>query len=114
MPFDHVDSASTSNLYYSFNVAGGAVHVICLGSYTDFDPESDQYKWLQGDLAKVDRSKTSWVVVLVHAPWYNSNTAHQGESESEDMKKFMEEIIYKARVDVVFAGHVHAYERFVS
>ncbi|GKU98356.1 hypothetical protein SLEP1_g11370 [Rubroshorea leprosula] len=108
MPFDK--SGSTSNLYYSFEVAG--VHVIMLGSYTDFDPNSDQYKWLQADLAKIDRKRTPWIVVNIHAPWYNSNTAHQGESESDDMKKFMEELLYKARVDVVFAGHVHAYERF--
>jgi hypothetical protein len=25
-----------------------------LGSYTDFDPSSEQYRWLQSDLPKVD------------------------------------------------------------
>ena len=65
-------------------------------------------------MKKVDRGRTPWIVVLIHAPWYNSNTAHQGESESVDMKAAMEGLIYQARVDVVFAGHVHAYERFVS
>lgn len=108
MPFEQ--SGSTSNLYYSFNVAG--VHVIMLGSYTHFHHSSDQYKWLQSDLNKVDRTKTPWLVVLIHAPWYNSNEAHQGESESVDMKAAMEDLLYNARVDVVFAGHVHAYERF--
>ncbi|CAM8955282.1 unnamed protein product [Rhodiola kirilowii] len=108
MPFE--ESGSDSNLYYSFDVAG--VHVIMLGSYTDFDVNSDQYKWLEADLGKVDRSKVNWVVVNVHAPWYNSNTAHQGEDESVEMRKSMEDLILKGRVDVVFAGHVHAYERF--
>ncbi|XP_027352614.1 probable purple acid phosphatase 20 [Abrus precatorius] len=108
MPFE--ESGSDSNLYYSFDVAG--VHVIMLGSYTDFAPDSSQYKWLQGDLKKVNRGKTPWVVVLVHAPWYNSNTAHQGEPESVSMKAYMEDLLYQARVDVVLAGHVHAYERF--
>ncbi|KAA8518592.1 hypothetical protein F0562_016066 [Nyssa sinensis] len=108
MPFE--ESGSGSNLFYSFEVAG--VHVIMLGSYTDFDPSSAQYKWLQSDLQKVDRVKTPWLVVLIHAPWYNSNTAHQGERESIDMKAAMEELLYGARVDLVFAGHVHAYERF--
>lgn len=110
MPFE--ESGSESNLYYSFDVAG--VHVIMLGSYTDFDAESAQYKWLQADLGKIDRGKTPWIVAVVHAPWYNSNSAHQGESEADDMKKSMETLLYQARVDVVFAGHVHAYERFVS
>ncbi|XP_077241249.1 purple acid phosphatase 22-like isoform X2 [Tasmannia lanceolata] len=106
MPFQ--ESGSNSNLYYSFDVAGA--HIIMLGSYTNFDVESAQYKWLEADLAKVDRVKTPWLIVLLHAPWYNTNTAHQGEGES--MREAMEELLYKARVDLVFAGHVHAYERF--
>lgn len=48
MPYQ--ESKSTSNLYYSFDVAGA--HVVMLGSYTDFDSNSDQYKWLQSDLAQ--------------------------------------------------------------
>lgn len=108
MPFE--ESGSNSNLYYSFDVAG--VHIIMLGSYTDFDAGSEQYKWLEGDLAKVDRETTPWLIALLHAPWYNTNTAHKGEGES--MRKAMEDLLYTARVDLVFAGHVHAYERFVS
>ncbi|KAF5197484.1 Purple acid phosphatase, partial [Thalictrum thalictroides] len=30
------------------------------------------------------------------------------------MKKAIEDLLYGARVDVVFAGHVHAYERFTN
>ncbi|XP_047174873.1 probable purple acid phosphatase 20 [Vigna umbellata] len=108
MPFE--ESGSDSNLYYSFNVAG--VHVIMLGSYAKFQPSSPQYNWLKSDLQKVNRGKTPWVLVLIHAPWYNSNTAHQGEPESLEMKASMEDLLFQARVDVVFAGHVHAYERF--
>ena len=85
-----------------------------LGSYTDFGPGSAQYNWLKNDLNKIDRKKTPWLIVIVHAPWYNSNTAHQGEYESYGMKSSMEDLLFKARVDIVFAGHVHAYERFVS
>ncbi|KAM0980556.1 hypothetical protein COP2_014102 [Malus domestica] len=67
---------------------------------------------LQANLGKVDGGRTPWIVVLIHAPWYNSNKAHQGESESVDMKEAMEDLLYQASVDVVYAGHVHAYERF--
>lgn len=110
MPYN--ESGSPTNLFYSFEVAG--VHVLMLGSYTDFWHDSDQYKWLLNDLKKVNRAKTPWLFAVMHAPWYNSNKAHQKESASEDMKKSMEELLYKARVDAIFAGHVHAYERFVS
>ena len=51
-----------------------------------------------------------FVLALVHAPWYNSNEAHQGEGDA--MQDAMEVLLYGARVDAVFAGHVHAYERF--
>lgn len=43
MPYE--ESNSTSNLYYSFDVAG--VHAVMLGSYTDYDEHSDQYRWLK-------------------------------------------------------------------
>ncbi|KAK8957685.1 putative purple acid phosphatase 20 [Platanthera zijinensis] len=108
MPFE--ESASPSNLFYSFNAAGGAVHVIMLGSYADFGTQSDQFRWLRADLCSLDRAKTPWLIAVIHAPWYNSNEAHQGEGEA--MRNALEDVLYGARVDMVFAGHVHAYERF--
>ncbi|KAK8961323.1 Purple acid phosphatase 18 [Platanthera guangdongensis] len=105
MPYE--ESGSMSNLYYSFEVAG--VHVIMLGSYTDYGEDSEQYAWLKADLAKVDRERTPWLLVLLHAPWYNSNWAHQGEGD--DMMAAVEPLIYSAGVDILIAGHVHAYER---
>jgi len=65
----------------------------------------------QADLAKVDRKRTPWLIVLLHVPWYNSNWAHQGEGDS--MMSSMEPLLYAAHVDMVIAGHVHAYERAV-
>ncbi|VAI15510.1 unnamed protein product [Triticum turgidum subsp. durum] len=75
-----------------------------------YDAGASPSGWLQADLAGVDRGKTAFVVALVHAPWYNSNKAHQGEGDG--MRDAMEALLYGARVDAVFAGHVHAYERF--
>lgn len=49
--------------------------------------------------------------MLFHVPWYNSNTAHQGEGA--DMMAAMEPLLNAASVDLVLAGHVHAYERSV-
>lgn len=40
-------------------------------------PPPLQYTWLEAELASVDRSLTPWLIVQFHAPWYNSNTAHQ-------------------------------------
>ncbi|KAJ1264754.1 hypothetical protein BS78_08G025700 [Paspalum vaginatum] len=114
MPYDAPSAAgatpSGDNLYYSFDAAGGAVHVLMLGSYIDYAAGSAQRAWLQRDLAALDRARAAFVVALVHAPWYNSNEAHRGEGDA--MRAAMEDLLYGARVDAVFAGHVHAYERF--
>ncbi|CAO2143974.1 unnamed protein product [Urochloa humidicola] len=96
--------------YYSFDTEGGAAHVVMLDSYADSGEGSEQHEWLRKDLAAVDRRRTPWLVVLMHVPWYNTNYAHQGEGES--MRGDMERLLYEARVDVVFASHVHTYERF--
>lgn len=42
-----------------------------------YSRSSAQYAWLLRDLAAVDRARTPWLIVSFHAPWYNSNYAHQ-------------------------------------
>jgi hypothetical protein len=67
-----------------------------------YDRESPQYAWLLRDLAAVDRARTPWVIAVQHAPWYNSNYAHQGEGE--EMREAMELLLYQHGVDFVFSG----------
>lgn len=50
-----------------------------------------------------------WLVVLVHSPCYNSNNFHY--TEGEPMRVQFEQCAVDAMNDLVFAGHVHAYER---
>lgn len=63
-------------------------------------------------MREVDRKTTPWLVVVMHTPWYSTNMAHEGEGEN--MRKAIESLLFRAQVDVIFAGHVHTYERFVS
>lgn len=48
-------------------VAGA--HVLMLGCYVEYGRDSEQFAWLQQDLASVDRSRTPWIIVGMHAPW---------------------------------------------
>ncbi|XP_077229050.1 purple acid phosphatase 15 [Tasmannia lanceolata] len=105
--FPSKESGSSSTFYYSFNAGG--IHFIMLGAYISYNKSGDQYKWLEEDLANVDRSVTPWLVATWHPPWYNSYHAHYREVEC--MRVQMEELLYSYAVDIVFNGHVHAYER---
>ncbi|XP_074587092.1 purple acid phosphatase-like [Curcuma longa] len=104
-PFE--SSGSTEPYWYSIKMA--SAHIIVVASYSAYGRYSPQFKWLEAELLKVNRSLTPWLIVLMHAPWYNSYNYHYMEGES--MRVMYESWFVKYKVDVVFAGHVHAYER---
>ncbi|KAI3443536.1 hypothetical protein Pfo_000201 [Paulownia fortunei] len=100
-------SKSTSPLWYSIKRA--SAYIIVLSSYSAYGKYTPQYNWLQQELPKVNRAETPWLIVLVHSPWYNSNNYHYMEGES--MRVMFEPWFVQNKVDIVFAGHVHSYER---
>ncbi|PNX86025.1 purple acid phosphatase, partial [Trifolium pratense] len=100
-------SQSTSPFWYSIKRA--SAHIIVLASYSAYGKYTPQYQWLEEELPKVNRTETPWLIVLMHSPWYNSNSYHYMEGET--MRVMFESWFVKYKVDVVFAGHVHAYER---
>ncbi|RAL44181.1 hypothetical protein DM860_016427 [Cuscuta australis] len=106
-PTPYRGSKSSNPLWYAIRRA--SAHIIVLSSYSPFVKYTPQYKWLNEEFTRVDREKTPWLIVLMHVPIYNSNEAHFMEGES--MRAVYEEWFVKYKVDVVFAGHVHAYER---
>merc|ERR1712048_976848 len=106
-PMPHAASGSTDKTYWSRDI--GPAHVVALNSYAATAPGTPQYNWLEADLERVNRIRTPWVIVMMHAPWYNSNSGHLGEAAL--MQKDMEDLFYNYSVNVVLAGHVHSYER---
>ena len=100
-------AADVDTVWYSLDVA--SIHWLTMSNYHDFTKGSPQYEWIVADLESVDRTKTPFIFVNSHAPWYNTNSAHQGDGEAQ--RVVLEALFYTAGVDAVFAGHVHAYER---
>jgi hypothetical protein len=57
MPSNGQPLTDPVNMFYSYDISGVA-HMVYLSNYIPFDTwatDSVQYKWLQADLAKVDR-----------------------------------------------------------
>ncbi|XVE71518.1 hypothetical protein DITRI_Ditri10aG0157200 [Diplodiscus trichospermus] len=106
-PTPHLACKSSSPMWYAIRRA--SAHIIVLSSYSPFVKYTPQWVWLCEELERVDREKTPWLIVLMHVPIYNSNEAHFMEGES--MRAAFEEWFIRYKVDVIFAGHVHAYER---
>ncbi|WOK95079.1 phosphoenolpyruvate phosphatase [Canna indica] len=100
-------SKSTSPLWYAIRRA--SAHIIVLSSYSPFVKYTPQWHWLREELKQVNREKTPWLIVLMHVPLYNSNQAHYMEGEA--MRAVFESWFVQYKVDIIFAGHVHAYER---
>jgi acid phosphatase type 7 len=105
-PFEGADS--THPCYYGKEI--GVMHLLALCSYAGFSNTSLQYAWLTEYLStSINRTKTPWLVAMMHVPWYSSNSGHWMEGEL--MRRSMESILYSYGVDLVLTGHVHVYER---
>ena len=90
----------------------GPARVIGLNTYAPYHPGSAQREWLERalDVAPEARNSTTpWLIVLMHAPWYTSYAIHYREVEC--MRASVEPLLARAGVDMVFSGHMHAYER---
>jgi len=107
-PNPHSRYNSPSNTYWAREI--GAVHIISLNSYAGAGTSSLQYGWLANHLKNnVNRLRTPWLIVMMHTPWYNSNSGHWKEATL--MQSTVEPLLYKYGVDIILVGHVHAYER---
>ncbi|KAK4274811.1 hypothetical protein QN277_017983 [Acacia crassicarpa] len=106
-PVSFQASNSTSPLWYSIKRA--SAYIIVVSTYSAVGKYTPQYKWLENEFAKVNRKETPWLIVLMHSPIYSSYVTHYMEGET--MRVILEKWFVEYKVDVVFAGHVHAYER---
>lgn len=89
---------------YSFEYGG--VHWTVLDSNVYTDWESPVLKaWLEADLKAAQ--KATWRVVALHHPLFQSSRSHFGDQWMRPISPILE----RYGVDLVFAGHVHNYQR---
>ena len=95
------------NLYYSTTLSS-TIRLIAINNYIPFHPGTPQHQWIVKELSSIDRKATPWVFVMIHAPYYHTYYSHYKEMEC--FRSIYEPLFYKAGVDIVLNGHVHAYE----
>ena len=107
MPYAAPDNIATGSLFYSYEV--GPIRFVVLSAYVGIGELSPQTVFLKSTLAATDRSRTPWVVCVWHPPVYSSNTDHF--MQHEDFRLAHEQTLLDFRVNAVFVGHVHAFQR---
>ena len=89
-------------LYYSFKAPKQDVRFFALETTY---PEPEQIKWLEEELKK---SGEKWKIAYFHHPLYSSAGRHGSDLQ---LRQTLEPLFTKYRVNVVFTGHDHIYER---
>ena len=102
-----------NELYYSFT-AGNSLFVV-LDSFIDDEEKmitGDQMKWLEGVLARSDKKHK---FVFLHHPLFTEPRKghHAGDclDKNPEQRDKLEALFVKAKVDAVYAGHEHFYQR---
>ena len=93
--------------YYSFDYANA--HFTVITSEWPYKKGSNQYNWLQNDLAN---SNAAWNFVMFHLPLYYTDQRQAFKTNgtaTSDLVPLFEQY----GVDVVLSGDVHLYERMV-
>lgn len=102
-----------NELYYSFT-AGNSLFVV-LDSYRDDEEKritGEQMKWLEGVLTGSDKKHK---FVFLHHPLFTEprKGRHAGDclDAHRDSRDKLEALFVKTKVDAVYAGHEHFYQR---
>jgi hypothetical protein len=90
--------------YYSLD--WGPVYVTTINTNKDYRPGSEQYQFLERDIANTTRP---FKVFFGHHPAYSSGY----HGSNRQMQKYLQPLFEANGVKLVFAGHDHSYERTV-
>jgi hypothetical protein len=88
--------------YGSFDY--GPAHITILDQYVAFGPGSNQYAWLEQDLAA---STKKWKLIVLHEPAWSAGGGHDNNAEAQALQPLFE----RSGVAIVLGGHNHYYAR---
>lgn len=102
---------TTGNGPFWYSVEMGLTHHAVVSGEHDVRAGSPMHTWLVDDLSRVNRTRTPWLFLHIHRPLYCSETYDSDYRRSLLLRNHLEVLLNEYRVDVVFSGHYHAYER---
>jgi hypothetical protein len=98
-----------SNQYYSFDYQN--VHFTVMSDYVSDEIGSEQYIFVQNDLAKAAADPNiDWIVIVHHDQEYAS-TVNNLLSRANKWKEAYHPLFEQYKVDLVLQGHQHNYQR---
>ena len=89
---------------FSFDYGNGHWTVLDANPYVDW-ANRDLQAWVAADLAASRAAR--WRFVALHQPGFNSARSHADEQNM----RLLSQVFETGKVDVVFCGHVHNYQR---
>ena len=89
---------------YSIDIGNAHWTVLDSNPYVNWEDPALR-AWLESDLRRA--SKAVWRFVAFHHPGFNSSTAHF----QDQWMRLLSPVFEKYKVQMVFSGHVHAYQR---
>jgi len=118
--FFPMPGATLTKPWYSYDI--GVIHFTVMSSEHNWTVGSDQYQFLEKDLASVDRSVTPWLIFAGHKPMYLSAQEGLGsnitwppvnleQGVAVVMQSRLEPLLLKYKVDMAMWGHAHSYQR---
>ncbi len=103
----YIDRFNLTKQYYSFNFQN--VHFVAMSTETEFGPGSDQYRFVNQDLARADSDPSiKWIVVFYHRLAYTSPSFVGSVPLIRDT---YHPLFEKYNVDLVIQAHNHNYQR---
>ena len=108
-----------------FAVTLGSIRVVSIDTEVDFTSTSPQGRWLAGELASIDRTRTPWVVLGGHRPGVidstdgpdNREAPPAGKLNPSDLsvmaliQEHVWPLLVRYNVTLAFWGHNHVYQR---
>ncbi|KAL7113763.1 hypothetical protein ACP275_04G079700 [Erythranthe tilingii] len=95
-----------------YSIEQGSVHFTVISTEHNWTVNSEQYNWMNKDMAAVDRTRTPWLIFTGHRPMYSSSPGNLFlPNVDSEFVTAVEPLLLANKVDLALFGHVHNYER---